>query len=103
VKHEVSEQLRGVLSFVGAIWAIYFAGLVAPIDIHRFGITPRTATALLGIPLARRVADSFGWLTRTVLASGRRDHTSRRNSPLKQYFIKLLELRLVDFAEPRKC
>jgi membrane associated rhomboid family serine protease len=52
VKHQVPEELRGVLGFVGAIWAVYLAGLVAPFDTHRFGITPRTMAGLMGIPLA---------------------------------------------------
>lgn len=51
VKHSVREELRGVLIFVGVVWFVFMAGLLAPIDINSFGVTPRSLIGLSGIPL----------------------------------------------------
>lgn len=51
MKHSVREELRGVLVFVGAVWCVFFVGLVMPFRINSFGVTPRSLVGLVGIPL----------------------------------------------------
>lgn len=50
-KHTIGNELLGVLVFVGAVWCVFLIGLVLPVNINAFGVTPRTATGILGIPL----------------------------------------------------
>jgi membrane associated rhomboid family serine protease len=51
VKHPVPEELRGVLVFVGIVWAIFLLGGVLPWSINSLGVTPRSVRGLVGIPL----------------------------------------------------
>jgi len=51
VKHSVREELQGILIFVGVVWFVFLAGLLAPIDIKSFGVTPRSLIGLGGILL----------------------------------------------------
>jgi membrane associated rhomboid family serine protease len=48
--HSLREEIRGVLVLVGAIWCVFFLSLVFP-GLDRLGVTPRTLTGLVGIPL----------------------------------------------------
>jgi len=47
--HAVREELRGILLFVGSIWAVYLLSLVFP-GVDRYGVVPRTRVGLVGIP-----------------------------------------------------
>lgn len=47
--HSISQEIKGVLAFVGAIWAVFFIDLMLPFNFDEFGITPRTAGGLVGI------------------------------------------------------
>ena len=51
VKHEVREELRGVLVFVCIVWCVFLIGLVLPFRINSLGVIPRSLTGLVGIPL----------------------------------------------------
>jgi membrane associated rhomboid family serine protease len=62
VKHLGREELRGVLIFIGVIWCVFVAGLLLPFNINSFGITPRSAIGLLGIPLMPFLHANLGHL-----------------------------------------
>ncbi|MEZ6059855.1 MAG: rhomboid family intramembrane serine protease [Planctomycetaceae bacterium] len=49
MKHAVRDELRGVLVFVGTVWAVFLADFVIPGDLNRFGILPRTVSGLPGV------------------------------------------------------
>lgn len=51
-KHAIREEIYGVLAFVGLIWCVFIVGHVLPLDLESFGLTPRTAAGLVGIPAA---------------------------------------------------
>ena len=51
MKHSAREELRGVLVFVGIVWCSFVVGLILPFSINSFGVTPRSLTGLVGIPL----------------------------------------------------
>jgi membrane associated rhomboid family serine protease len=48
--HSIAQEIKGVVAFVGVIWAVYFIGLVSPLNLNHYGLTPRTAIGLVGIP-----------------------------------------------------
>jgi len=51
VKHSVRKELRGVLVFVGIVWCVFVVGLVLPLSINSCGVTPRSISGLVGVPL----------------------------------------------------
>jgi membrane associated rhomboid family serine protease len=50
VQHTIQQEIKGVIAFVGAIWAVFFLEFVLPFDLTSFGLIPRTLTGLVGIP-----------------------------------------------------
>ncbi len=62
MKHTIKEELRGVAIFVGIIWAVYFVDLVLPGTFNNWGLVPRTAWGLLGIPLSPFLHANFSHL-----------------------------------------
>jgi len=51
-KHTIREELYGVLAFVGLIWCVFIVNHVLSLDLESYGLTPRTAAGLIGIPAA---------------------------------------------------
>jgi membrane associated rhomboid family serine protease len=47
--HSIREEIRGVLLFVAAIWAVFLVSLVFP-GLDHYGVIPRTSIGLVGIP-----------------------------------------------------
>ncbi len=47
--HTIREEIRGVLVFVGAIWAVYFLSYPFP-ALEHYGVIPRKLIGLVGIP-----------------------------------------------------
>jgi membrane associated rhomboid family serine protease len=47
--HSIREEIRGVLVFVGSIWAVFLVSLVFP-SLDHYGVIPRTTVGLVGIP-----------------------------------------------------
>lgn len=47
--HGVHEEIGGVAGFVGAIWAVFLLSCAVPV-IDDYGVVPRTAVGLVGIP-----------------------------------------------------
>ena len=47
--HTIRDELSGVAGFVGSIWAIFFLSWAFP-AIDHYGVVPRTAIGLVGIP-----------------------------------------------------
>lgn len=39
-----------MMAFIGAIWLVFILEIILPFDLMSFGLIPRTATGLLGIP-----------------------------------------------------
>ncbi len=49
-RHTIQDELRGVLVFIGIIWAVYLMSLVWP-GIENYGVLPRRLIGLVGIPV----------------------------------------------------
>lgn len=52
MQHTIRQELTGVLSFIGFIWVVFLLEFVVPFDLLSFGVTPRTARGLIGIPVS---------------------------------------------------
>lgn len=50
--HTIRQELAGVIAFVGVVWLVFILGLILPINLDFYGITPRTVHGLIGIPAA---------------------------------------------------
>jgi membrane associated rhomboid family serine protease len=50
VQHTIQQEIKGVMAFIGAIWAVFILECVLPVDLTSFGLVPRTLTGLVGIP-----------------------------------------------------
>ena len=50
MQHTIQQEIKGVIAFVAAIWAVFILDWVLPIDLNTFGLTPRTLPGLVGIP-----------------------------------------------------
>ena len=48
-QHTIREEIHGVLTFVGTIWAVYLVSLFLP-AVDQYGVVPRHLRGLLGIP-----------------------------------------------------
>ena len=42
MQHTIQHELKGVIAFVAAIWAVFLLDWVLPTDLNSFGLTPRT-------------------------------------------------------------
>jgi len=49
MKHRVTEELHGVVVFVGLLWAVFLIDAILPGDFNRYGLVPRHLWGLLGI------------------------------------------------------
>jgi membrane associated rhomboid family serine protease len=47
--HSIGEEITGVGEFIGAIWAVYLLSWAFP-ALEHYGVVPRTAIGLVGIP-----------------------------------------------------
>jgi membrane associated rhomboid family serine protease len=47
--HTIREELLGIVTFLGIIWAVFLVSLVFP-SLDNFGVVPRTLWGLAGIP-----------------------------------------------------
>jgi membrane associated rhomboid family serine protease len=52
MKHTIREEIRGVLVFVGIIWAVFILDMLLPGEFTNLGLSPRNLFGLIGIPLA---------------------------------------------------
>jgi len=50
VQHTIQDELKGVIAFISAIWAVFLLDWILPVDLNSFGLTPRTLSGLVGIP-----------------------------------------------------
>ena len=62
MKHTVGDELRGVLAFIGVIWAVYLLDWLVPGRFTDWGLIPRTLWGLVSIPLVPFLHASFGHL-----------------------------------------
>lgn len=62
MRHQIKEELRGVLLFVAMIWGVFALDLILPAVLTQWGIRPRTAWGLVGIPLAPFLHGGIGHL-----------------------------------------
>jgi membrane associated rhomboid family serine protease len=51
MQHTIQRELKGVLGFVAVLWAVFALDFVVPVDFLEYGVTPRTWSGLVGIPL----------------------------------------------------
>ena len=49
MQHTVQQEIKGVVAFVAAIWAMFLLECFVP-SLTSFGLTPRTLVGLMGIP-----------------------------------------------------
>jgi membrane associated rhomboid family serine protease len=49
--HTVREELRGILIFIGVIWAVFLLSIAIP-SLNSYGVVPRSPIGLVGIPAA---------------------------------------------------
>jgi membrane associated rhomboid family serine protease len=56
--HTIQQELRGVLLFVGAIWAVFLLSLLWP-ALDDYGLVPRRLIGLVGIPAMPFLHGSF--------------------------------------------
>ena len=47
--HTIREELLGIITFIGVIWAVFLVSLFVP-SLDNFGVVPRTLWGLAGIP-----------------------------------------------------
>ena len=50
MQHTIQQELKGVVAFVAAMWAVFLLEFLLPFDLTSFGLIPRTLTGLVGIP-----------------------------------------------------
>lgn len=50
MRHNIKDELRGVLTFVGVIWCVFLVDSALPVKLADYGVTPRSAIGLAGIP-----------------------------------------------------
>jgi membrane associated rhomboid family serine protease len=66
-RHEVREELNAVLAFIGFLWLVFISGHILPYRLESFGITPRTASGLIGIVAAPFLHADFGHLLNNTI------------------------------------
>lgn len=49
MRHRVVEELNFVLTFVGAVWAVFLVDVLLPVNLNAFGLAPRQLWGLVGI------------------------------------------------------
>lgn len=49
MQHTIRQEIKGVIAFVAALWAVFLLQHVLPFDLTSFGLVPRTWTGLVGI------------------------------------------------------
>lgn len=66
MKTTLAQQAKGVLIFLGIIWGVFFLDLLldtlTTFDLNSYGVIPRTAVGLMGIPLMPLLHGGFGHL-----------------------------------------
>ena len=50
MQHTIQQEIKGVIAFVAAMWAVFVLEFILPFDLASFGLIPRTLTGLVGIP-----------------------------------------------------
>jgi membrane associated rhomboid family serine protease len=50
MQHTIQYELKGVIAFLAAIWAVFLLDWILPTDLNSYGLTPRTLPGLVGIP-----------------------------------------------------
>ena len=61
-KHSVSEELRGILAFVGVVWIVFLVDLLTPLSLNQWGLVPRTGGGLIGVVSMTFLHAGFGHL-----------------------------------------
>ena len=56
------KELRGIVWLVATLWIVHLTDVVLPIDFNLYGLVPRTAWGLIGIPLMPFLHASWGHL-----------------------------------------
>lgn len=49
MKQTISQEIPGVLFFLGLIWGVFLLDLVLPLNLLAFGVTPRSFRGVVGI------------------------------------------------------
>ncbi len=62
MQHTIREEFRGIVVFIGVLWAVWFVDLVLPFDLTAWGINPRSLSGLIGIPLMPFIHQGIGHL-----------------------------------------
>lgn len=62
MQHTIREEFRGVVIFIGVLWAVWLIDVVLPVDLNAWGVRPRSLRGLVGIPLMPFLHAGFGHL-----------------------------------------
>lgn len=62
MKHTIPQELNGIAIFLALLWGVFLLDLVLPGDFTLWGLQPRTAWGLTGIPLAPFLHGGLGHL-----------------------------------------
>ncbi|MEN6452291.1 MAG: rhomboid family intramembrane serine protease [Thermoguttaceae bacterium] len=60
--HTIRQELRGILIFLGVIWAVFIVSRFFPNGLNGLGVTPRTLTGLVGIAASPFLHQNLGHL-----------------------------------------
>jgi membrane associated rhomboid family serine protease len=47
--HAVKDEVRGVVVFIGIIWAVFALDVILPLELSKFALVPRTTSGAVGI------------------------------------------------------
>lgn len=50
VQHTIQQEMKGVVTFIVAIWVVFAFEFISPLNLTSLGVTPRTMRGLIGIP-----------------------------------------------------
>ena len=77
------KELQGIVCLVASLWIVHLADVLLPMDLNLYGLVPRTAWGLIGIPLMPFLHGSWSHLIGNtiplcillfILLSSRRDY-----------------------------
>ncbi len=72
---------KGVIVFLGLIWAAFLLNLVLPVDLDAYGLAPRTLSGLIGVATMTTSAIWASAGEKSAFPTKLRCHSGYGNSP----------------------
>lgn len=63
MKHRVTEELNGVVTFLVVIWAVFLLDWLMPADFNEYGLIPRSLSGAIGVISMPFLHNDWGHLT----------------------------------------